>query len=83
MSDADVMYSRLDNEYGIPEGFTRLQGTVQAAYLSKSIIVIVGIPFGEEDEGYDLENGHNCDVMGCGSVGPHVLAYGSLTKGGA
>ena len=37
---------------------------------SKGKIFVIGSP---EDEGRDEELGHNCDAMGCGTVGPHLI----------
>jgi len=33
-------------------------------------IFVSGSP---EDEGRDEEVSHNCDAMGCGSFGPHII----------
>src|SRR5690606_16217425 len=39
--------------------------------------VIVGTPQHGWDE--DAQDAHNCDDMGCSSIGPHVLARGPFT----
>lgn len=39
------------------------------AYLTEREVIIMGCPPENEDE----ETGHNCDAMGCGSIGGHVL----------
>lgn len=39
-------------------------------------IVVLGVPFDTEDEKDPLF--HNCDAMGCGSVGPHVVLRAQL-----
>lgn len=28
-----------------------------------------------EDEGRDENEGHNCDAMGCGTFGPHIIMF--------
>ena len=38
------------------------------AYLTDREIIVMGWPPESDDE----ETGHNCDAMGCGSVGSHV-----------
>jgi hypothetical protein len=49
-----------------PEGFYPIE-----AYTNGYVIVILGTPPELDDD--DLL-AHNCDAMGCGSVGPHVVA---------
>lgn len=56
----------------VPTGFVKLE-RVSEAYISKDWIVLLGYP--ESDD----EN-HNCDVMGCGSTGPHVLFRFALAE---
>ena len=51
----------------IPEGFYQIN-----AYSNGSIIVVLGTPDDELPDEHPLT--HNCDDMGCGSVGPHVVA---------
>lgn len=60
----------------IPKGYWKLNAT--EVYTNGEALVILGIPSEIEDD----ETGHNCDEMGCGSVGPHVIAIGSLGRGG-
>jgi hypothetical protein len=52
---------------GAPEGFEPIE-----AWTDGKQIVVLGSP-PDEDNGDDPQ--HNCDAMGCSSVGPHVLAY--------
>jgi len=60
-------------ESGIPAGYTRLASAV--VYVSGGMLVICGDPFEAWPESHDQndDHPHNCDQMGCGSVGPHVL----------
>jgi len=51
--------------YRIPKGAKLIE-----AYETKTEYVIMGDPSGEEEES---PNAHNCDLMGCGSLG-HVVA---------
>ena len=53
----------------IPEGFEEMP--VQAVYRKGKLLVLLGVP---------VDGRHNCDEMGCGSVGPHVLAYAEIVK---
>ena len=39
------------------------------AYLTEREVIVMGFPPESDDE----ETGHNCDAMGCGSTGGHVL----------
>jgi hypothetical protein len=50
----------------IPNGW--LEWVDVAVYRKENRLVILGIP----------DEGHNCDYMGCGSVGPHVIAHATL-----
>ncbi len=64
---------------GAPDGWKRIDGRVQSAWLSpEGRIVLLGSPPNEEDrpEG----NRHNCDAMGCGQ--DHVIFRGRLIPGG-
>jgi hypothetical protein len=45
-------------------------------YVSEREVVVLGVPFDTEDETHPLF--HNCDAMGCGSVGPHVVLRARL-----
>lgn len=42
------------------------------AWTDGTRIIVLGTP---PDEDQEPEPTHNCDAMGCGSFGPHVLAY--------
>ena len=53
----------------LPDGFYKIE-----AYTNGYQIVILGHP-PQDDELPEGAPAHNCDVMGCGSVGPHVVAY--------
>lgn len=49
----------------IPKGAVLVE-----AYMTEREVIIMGDP----PDGDDLsEDAHNCDAMGCGSVGSHVL----------
>ena len=52
-----------------PEGWVRFSGTI---YTNGSDIVLTGDTPPEEAG----ELAHDCDVMGCGSVTPHVVGKG-------
>jgi hypothetical protein len=57
---------------------TKIDPTVQIpvdAVIYRGRLYIIGRPPSDDDE----ETGHNCDAMGCGSAGPHVLARIELT----
>lgn len=49
----------------IPKGAVLVE-----AYLTEREVIVMGDP---PDEDELTEDGHNCDAMGCGSVGSHVL----------
>lgn len=51
----------------LPEGAKQLDATV---YLHDSEIVVLGYPRDLDQP----EEQHSCDLMGCGSIGPHVIA---------
>lgn len=55
-----------------PEGFAMVAGA-QEVYVGKGLVVVCGDP-SECAASCDHESCHNCDAMGCGSVGPHVIA---------
>jgi len=55
----------------LPDGFVRFTGDV---FTDGSIIVLVGET--PPDEAGELA--HDCDQMGCGSAGPHVIAKGVI-----
>jgi hypothetical protein len=56
-----------------PEGWARFTGDV---YTNGTVVILTGnVPTDEEDA---PELTHNCDEMGCGSVGPHVVARGVI-----
>ena len=59
----------------LPDGFCKLPAT--EVYTNGDTIVILGIPDSENED----EESHNCDQMGCGSVGPHVIAIGTYLYG--
>jgi hypothetical protein len=46
---------------GIPEEYSRVD-----VYTNGAVMVVCGAPESDDES-------HNCDEMGCGSVGPHVL----------
>lgn len=58
-------------DYRIPEGAIRLE-----AYEYNNEIIILGYPEDVEDDEDNLQ--HNCDTMGCGSMGSHVILRFSL-----
>jgi hypothetical protein len=51
---------------GIPEGYSRVQ-----VYTNGAVVVVCGAPDSDDES-------HDCDEMGCGSVGPHVLHFVGL-----
>lgn len=53
----------------IPKGATLVE-----AYRTEREIIVMGWPPESDDE----ETGHNCDAMGCGSCGSHVIYRLSL-----
>lgn len=55
----------------VPAGIPPSVGTAQAAYAhdASGAIVVMGTPPQSDDD----EGGHDCDAMGCGSVGAHIL----------
>jgi hypothetical protein len=57
-----------------PEGFYPIDG-----YTNGREIVILGFP-PQDDELPEGAQGHSCDEMGCGSVGPHVVAIIDLPE---
>jgi len=60
----------------VPEGYHKLNAT--EVYTNGDTLVVLGVP---DSENEDEETGHNCDQMGCGSIGPHVIAYGKFLYG--
>lgn len=61
MSKIDIML--------IPDGWRPIEG-----YMNNKYVIIVGTPENEPDEWVDDDpRRHNCDEMGCGSAGPHIL----------
>lgn len=60
----------------VPEGCRYLTGC-QVVLTAKGNVVVLGDPqqLGDPE---DDEHPHSCDQMGCGSVGPHVLARGPV-----
>ncbi len=50
----------------IPETYWKID-----AYTNGYTVVIIGVPPNLPE---DNPLSHNCDAMGCGSVGPHVIA---------
>ncbi len=63
-------WSMTDHPDDIPEDYWRIN-----AYTNGHQIVVVGSPPSEEEVEEDEMLMHNCDAMGCNSVGSHVLAY--------
>jgi hypothetical protein len=51
----------------LPDGEKQIDATV---YLHDSEIVVLGYPSDLDQP----EEQHSCDLLGCGSIGPHVLA---------
>jgi len=64
-------------DLNVPEGYVKLRAT--EVWTNGERLVILGEP-PDEDE-YSDEYGHDCDQMGCGSVGPHVIAIGEYGYG--
>lgn len=62
----------------MPEGFVKLSAC--EVWTDGSKLVIFGDP-PDEDAFEDEAMGHDCDLMGCGSVGPHVIAMGHWCYG--
>lgn len=62
----DSMRPPQGRDFGIPAGWKRI-GT---AYSDGDGVVVCGTPEPEADEDNPK---HNCDEMGCGSVGDHVV----------
>lgn len=59
--------SRLIGDDGIPFDYWKIE-----AYTNGHQIVVVGDPPADPEDEMLM---HSCDEMGCGSVGPHVIAY--------
>ncbi len=56
----------------VPAGYYKLDA--QEVWSNDKYIVILGAPDYDEDD--PEAHPHNCDDMGCGSFGPHVLRRG-------
>lgn len=56
-------------QFDVPSGFVPMDAS--EVWTDGERIVVLGSP---EDLGSEGECIHNCDQMGCSSVGPHVLA---------
>jgi hypothetical protein len=65
------MMSNMKHDLFVPEGWVRFDGTI---YTNGSDIVLTGDT--PPDEAPELA--HDCDVMGCGSVSPHVVGKGTI-----
>jgi len=61
----------MTNDLHIPDGFWKVP--ITEVYTDGFDIVFLGIPPTDELDDDD-PRAHNCDEMGCGSFGPHVLA---------
>lgn len=55
----------------VPPGYRRIP---VEAYTDGHRLVVLGSPYDVHDDSGEDESWHSCDEMGCGSVGPHVLA---------
>ena len=55
----------------VPDGWVRFDGQI---FTNGSDIVLTGDTPPEEAP----ESAHNCDVMGCGSIFPHVVGKGTI-----
>lgn len=64
----------MSDQTGMPEGFIKLQAT--EVWRNLDTLIVLGVPVDCDGEEVD----HNCDWMGCGSVGPHVIAIGRIVK---
>ena len=62
----ELFWTTCEDDLDIPEGWTKMP--VEAVFQKGSQVVLLGSP----------DETHNCDYMGCGSVGPHVLAYAEI-----
>lgn len=67
MSIGDEKKSVLREPIDISDGFERIGDS--EVYVKDDLIVMLGTP----------GDNHNCDEMGCGSAGMHIVAY---AKGG-
>ena len=65
------MMSNMKFDLYVPEGWVRFDGDV---FTNGSDIVLTGDTPPEEAD----ELAHDCDVMGCGSVFPHVVGKGTI-----
>ncbi len=65
-------------DLAVPEGYRKLRA--DEVWTDGHRLVILGLP-PDEDEIEDDELGHDCDQMGCGSFGPHVIAIGTYLYG--
>ena len=56
----------------IPKGFTEInKNKIVGVYYSDGHVVVTGTPITEGEDGF-TEEGHNCDLMGCGSL-THII----------
>lgn len=60
----------IQSESGIPKGYEQIPD-INGVFVGKGEIVVTGIPPAEEGNDDDMLK-HNCDEMGCSSVG-HVV----------
>ena len=60
----------------IPAGFRRLDA--HEVFVNDTMLIVTGVPDECEDE--ESPDAHNCDAMGCGSVGPHVICRARLVR---
>ncbi len=63
------IYEIAEDGMWIPLGFHKLD--VTEVWTDGNEVVILGDPGYDEDD--PETNPHNCDEMGCGAFGPHVL----------
>ena len=66
-------------DLGIPEGYRKLRAI--EVWTNGDTLVVLGQPPDEDENDPEAEYGHDCDVMGCGSFGPHVIAIGAYRYG--
>ena len=66
-------------EPNVPEGYVKLRAI--EVWTNGERLVILGQPPDEDEVDPESEYAHNCDAMGCGSFGPHVIAIGEYLYG--
>jgi len=62
-----MRFNRKANE-NLPDGYEAVE-----AYANDKEVVVMGTPDSDDES-------HNCDALGCGSIGSHVIARFSLTR---